>query len=228
MGVLSFFYRADLFEQYGVEVPTTWDEYVAAAEAVKAADPNVRIGATTLGDPALYAALAWQHGATWASVEGDAWKIDIDSAETAERSTPSATPPMPRRCSATSWAPAPSSPWTCPRSRPAPPCASIWSWTRSAASTTDRWSASARASPARSCTSASWFIDGVDRGVAFVNGFCLGRFDIAGPQTSLYVPWPIVAEGDNAVTVVSFDPRSAEAPAPAARLVQGTGFEPRA
>lgn len=71
-------------------------------------------------------------------------------------------------------------------------------------------------------------IDGVDRGVAFVNGFCLGRFDLAGPQTSLYAPWPIVAEGDNAVTVVSFDPRSAEAPAPAARLVQGTGFEPRA
>ncbi|MCD1268837.1 extracellular solute-binding protein [Microbacterium sp. MEC084] len=107
MGVLSFFCRADLFEQYGVEVPTTWDEHVAAAEAVKAADPNVRIGATTLGDPALYAALAWQHGATWASVEGDAWKID--SAETAERSTPSATPPMPRRYSATSWAPAPPS-----------------------------------------------------------------------------------------------------------------------
>ncbi|WP_268777932.1 hypothetical protein [Microbacterium sp. Root53] len=41
------------------------------------------------------------------------------------------------------------------------------------------------------------------------------------------MPWPIVAEGDNAVTV-SFEPRSAEAPAPAARLVQGTGFEPRA
>lgn len=83
MGVLTFFYRADLFEQYDIDVPTTWEEYVAAAETVKAADPNVRIGATTLGDPALYAALSWQHGATWASVEGDAWKIDIDSEQTA-------------------------------------------------------------------------------------------------------------------------------------------------
>lgn len=82
MGMLQLFYRTDLFEQYGIEVPTTWDEYVAAAEAVKAADPSVRIGATTLGDPALYAALAWQHGATWASVEGDAWKIAIDGEET--------------------------------------------------------------------------------------------------------------------------------------------------
>ncbi|WP_125777005.1 ABC transporter substrate-binding protein [Antribacter gilvus] len=82
LGVYQFFYREDLFQQHGIEVPTTWEEYVAAAEKVAAADPNVRIGASTLGDPAAYAALAWQHGATWAAVDGDSWKIDIDSPET--------------------------------------------------------------------------------------------------------------------------------------------------
>ncbi|MET4158293.1 extracellular solute-binding protein [Agromyces sp. PvR057] len=83
-GVLEFYYRADLFEQYGIEVPTTWEEYHAAAAKVAAADPNVRLGASILGDPALYAAVAWQNGATWSTVEDDAWSIDIDGSETTE------------------------------------------------------------------------------------------------------------------------------------------------
>ena len=83
-GILNFFYRADLFEQYGIEVPTTWAEYEQAAATVAAADPNVRLGASVLGDPALYAALAWQNGAQWSSIKDDAWSIDVDSKETTE------------------------------------------------------------------------------------------------------------------------------------------------
>ncbi|WP_125777008.1 glycoside hydrolase family 35 protein [Antribacter gilvus] len=69
-------------------------------------------------------------------------------------------------------------------------------------------------------------VDGVDRGVAFVNGFCLGRFDAAGPQHSLYVPWPVVREGENTVTVVSLDPRTGTPTHACARLVRGSGFIP--
>ena len=36
-GPMALFYRSDLFEQNGIEVPTTWEEYKAAAVKVRAA-----------------------------------------------------------------------------------------------------------------------------------------------------------------------------------------------
>ena len=38
MGML---YRKDIFDKYGIQVPTTWDEFAAAARKLHAADPNV-------------------------------------------------------------------------------------------------------------------------------------------------------------------------------------------
>ncbi|MDF2838143.1 MAG: bga35A, partial [Paenibacillus sp.] len=45
------------------------------------------------------------------------------------------------------------------------------------------------------------FLDfaGWGKGVAFVNGFNLGRFWEAGPQTRLYVPAPLLKEGLNEI-----------------------------
>lgn len=83
-GVLQMYYRADLFEQYGIAVPKTWEEYQAAAAKVAAADPNVRIGASIVGDPALYAAVSWQNGAKWGDLDGNSWKVDIDTDESKE------------------------------------------------------------------------------------------------------------------------------------------------
>ncbi|MFD3807694.1 ABC transporter substrate-binding protein [Streptomyces sp. NPDC058611] len=74
-----YFYRKDLFERYGVTVPGTWDEYRAAAEKIKAADPAARIGSFPTDAP-LQATLSWQAGAKWFEVEGDAWKPAIDDA----------------------------------------------------------------------------------------------------------------------------------------------------
>ncbi|MDN5696702.1 MAG: extracellular solute-binding protein, partial [Rubrobacter sp.] len=34
-GPMAMFYRADLFEQAGIEVPTTWEEYAAAADQIR-------------------------------------------------------------------------------------------------------------------------------------------------------------------------------------------------
>ncbi|MDP5227316.1 MULTISPECIES: sugar ABC transporter substrate-binding protein [Arthrobacter] len=78
-GVLEFFYREDLFTKYGIEVPKTWAEYEAAAAKVATADPAVRLGSTVVGDSALMAALSWQNGAKWGGVDGDSWKIDVNS-----------------------------------------------------------------------------------------------------------------------------------------------------
>ena len=43
-GPMVFMYRADLFEQYGLHVPTTWDEYAALAAQVRQVAPNTYLG----------------------------------------------------------------------------------------------------------------------------------------------------------------------------------------
>lgn len=47
------------------------------------------------------------------------------------------------------------------------------------------------------------------RGVAFINGFPLGRYDKRGPQKTLYVPGPILKEGENVLTVFDCYPTHA-------------------
>ncbi len=65
------YYREDVFTAAGVEVPTTWDEYAAAAEALHAFNPNTYI---TYLDPGLvdapYMGL-WQLGADPWPIEGE-------------------------------------------------------------------------------------------------------------------------------------------------------------
>ena len=42
-GPMAMFYNKTLFDKYGIAVPKTWDEYVAAAQKLHAADPNAYI-----------------------------------------------------------------------------------------------------------------------------------------------------------------------------------------
>ncbi|MGW4792999.1 ABC transporter substrate-binding protein [Nonomuraea sp. NPDC004297] len=71
-------YRKDLFDKHQIDVPKTWDEYRAAAQKVKKADREARIGSFFSDDPGLMAMLAWQAGGTWFGPSGDAWKVAID------------------------------------------------------------------------------------------------------------------------------------------------------
>ncbi|MGW7053282.1 ABC transporter substrate-binding protein [Streptomyces sp. NPDC054887] len=78
----AFYYRKDLFEKYGVEVPKTWDEFREAAEQVKKADKKARIGTFFPDDPSTFQAMAWQAGARWFKAEGDTWKVDTTDSAT--------------------------------------------------------------------------------------------------------------------------------------------------
>ncbi|MEU4339477.1 extracellular solute-binding protein [Micromonospora lupini] len=40
-GPPGMLYRRDIFDQYGNQVPTTWDEFAAAGRKLHAANPNV-------------------------------------------------------------------------------------------------------------------------------------------------------------------------------------------
>ncbi|MFI9718820.1 beta-galactosidase family protein [Streptomyces sp. NPDC052396] len=48
-------------------------------------------------------------------------------------------------------------------------------------------------------------LPGWRRGFAWLNGFCLGRYWDRGPQRSLYVPGPVLREGENTLLVLELD-----------------------
>jgi len=60
-GPMAMFYNKTVFDQYGISVPTTWDEYIAAAKALQAADPSKFITADT-GDAGFATSMIWQAG----------------------------------------------------------------------------------------------------------------------------------------------------------------------
>ncbi|MER8044458.1 beta-galactosidase [Streptomyces sp. NPDC094032] len=45
-------------------------------------------------------------------------------------------------------------------------------------------------------------LDGWTKGLAWINGFPLGRYWSRGPQTALYVPAPVLRDGENQLTVL--------------------------
>jgi multiple sugar transport system substrate-binding protein len=81
-GPMQFYYRADIFAQLGLQVPTTWDEYAAVAEQLHAADPSKYLGTFSANDAGWFTGLAQQAGASWWGIEGDSWSVDIDSEAT--------------------------------------------------------------------------------------------------------------------------------------------------
>jgi N,N'-diacetylchitobiose transport system substrate-binding protein len=83
-GVRSVVYRTDVFEEVGVEPPTTWDEWVEVASAIKAAKPEM-IPMPVAGDNeyGVYP-FVWGAGGEIATQEGDTWTCQLDSPEAQE------------------------------------------------------------------------------------------------------------------------------------------------
>ncbi|PSL39319.1 carbohydrate ABC transporter substrate-binding protein (CUT1 family) [Labedella gwakjiensis] len=81
-GPMMFYYREDIFAELGLEVPTTWDEYAEVAAAVHDSDPSRYLGTFSANDAGWFTGLAQQAGASWWSIDGDAWGVDIDESPT--------------------------------------------------------------------------------------------------------------------------------------------------
>ena len=78
-GPMEFYYRADIFEKYGLKVPTTWDEYAQVATELHQKDPKAYLGTFSSNDAGWFAGLSQQAGASWWGVDGDAWSVNIDA-----------------------------------------------------------------------------------------------------------------------------------------------------
>lgn len=81
-GPMMFFYRDDIFQKYGISVPTTWAEYADAARKLHTADPSAYLGTFSASDAGWFAGLSQQAEAQWWSTSGDAWSVGIDQAPT--------------------------------------------------------------------------------------------------------------------------------------------------
>jgi multiple sugar transport system substrate-binding protein len=82
---MMLFYREDLFQQYGLEVPTTWEQFAdVAAQVREVAQPGQYLTTFSSGDPGWFAGLSQQAGAQWWTSEGEAWRVGITDDETTQ------------------------------------------------------------------------------------------------------------------------------------------------
>ncbi|MDI6101631.1 extracellular solute-binding protein [Actinoplanes sp. NEAU-A12] len=84
-GPMALFYRKDLFEKNNIPVPTTWEEYAAAAEKVRAAGGYITNFSQS--DINQFAGLAWQAGGRWFANDGNKWTVNFSDAGTTKVAT---------------------------------------------------------------------------------------------------------------------------------------------
>jgi multiple sugar transport system substrate-binding protein len=60
-GPMAMFYNKKVFDKYGLAVPKTWDEYIAEAKKLHAADPSAFITSDS-GDAGFTSSMIWQAG----------------------------------------------------------------------------------------------------------------------------------------------------------------------
>ncbi|MGK9146276.1 extracellular solute-binding protein [Plantibacter flavus] len=81
-GPMALYFRPDLLERAGASVPTTWDEWMVTAAAVREA--GMYLECFALNDASWFAAMATQAGASWFTIDGDTWKVDMTDDATLE------------------------------------------------------------------------------------------------------------------------------------------------
>lgn len=68
-------YRTDLFAQYGLKAPKTWNDFIAAGKELKKHD--IKITNYAGEDPSTLEVLAMQAGAHWYAIDGNSWKVNF-------------------------------------------------------------------------------------------------------------------------------------------------------
>jgi len=78
-GPMAMYYRKDLFEKAGIAIPTTWDEYAAAAAKIR--KEGGYITNFPQNDVNWFAGLVWQAGGQWFKNDGSKWDVSLTSTE---------------------------------------------------------------------------------------------------------------------------------------------------
>jgi multiple sugar transport system substrate-binding protein len=75
-GPMVMLYNQAVFDEFGLEVPATWNEYIAAAQTLHTADPD-RYLTNDAGDPGFAQPLIWQAGGRPYQVDGTSVTVDL-------------------------------------------------------------------------------------------------------------------------------------------------------
>lgn len=78
IGPAGTMYRTDIFAEYGLEFPETWDEYLEAARTLKAANPDLHIANLSPGEIGQWAQEIQQAESSWYGIDGDAWTVGVN------------------------------------------------------------------------------------------------------------------------------------------------------
>ncbi|GAA1700807.1 sugar ABC transporter substrate-binding protein [Microbacterium sediminicola] len=83
-GPMAMFYNATIFDEFGLEVPTTWDEYIEVARQLHEADPTKYITSDS-GDAGFTQSMIWQAGGRpYSTTDGTDVTIDLNDAGATE------------------------------------------------------------------------------------------------------------------------------------------------
>jgi multiple sugar transport system substrate-binding protein len=77
-GPMGMLYRADIFKRYGISVPSTWDEFAAAARKLHAANPSIYMTNLAGNEAGAWHGLQWQAGAKPYSVNGTKVGLNVN------------------------------------------------------------------------------------------------------------------------------------------------------
>lgn len=83
-GIRALFYRADIFDKHGLEVPTTWDELLTTALALKDLEPDMIAYPVPGGSEYSFYPYLWGAGGEIAVQDGETWTSAINSPEAVE------------------------------------------------------------------------------------------------------------------------------------------------
>ncbi|MGI5452781.1 ABC transporter substrate-binding protein [Streptomyces sp. CA-249302] len=80
-GPMGMLYRKDIFDQHGIQVPRTWEEFAAAARSLHKSAPDVYLTNLAANEPAAWHGLLWQAGAKPYATSGrSTLSISVDDA----------------------------------------------------------------------------------------------------------------------------------------------------
>ncbi|MFC6017368.1 ABC transporter substrate-binding protein [Plantactinospora solaniradicis] len=79
---MMLYYRTDLFQQFGLTVPKTWEEFAQAARTVRGKSKKHHLTTFSATDPGWFAGLTQQAGASWWGIDGESWRVSVNDAAT--------------------------------------------------------------------------------------------------------------------------------------------------
>ncbi|MFG2375532.1 ABC transporter substrate-binding protein [Streptomyces sp. NPDC048504] len=78
-GPMALYVRSDIFKKYKIAIPTTWDEYAAAAAKLHKADPNLDITFFDPNNAEWFNGLLWQNDSQMYSYSDNKWQVTVAS-----------------------------------------------------------------------------------------------------------------------------------------------------